>query len=428
MAAHTMFDGRLQIYRRKNSGSWHAAARVGKQRFRRSLKEANVEHARDIAEGWYLELRGMLRDGKLVPKERTFGQAAEAYLRETRVLAATTRSPVYVQILEFKMNAHVLPYFKDKPLSTVNKGMVRQYRVHRDEETIIKTFKKGKNGEPDTAGKPPARSTMLQEIVIIRQVLKYAEDQGWIPYVPNLSTPYMTQPKKGHRAWFSPEEYDQLHKATRKRITEGKRPGWQSRYEDLHDFVLIMANTGLRPDEAWKLEFRDVHIEEDYATKETLLVIDVRGKTGTGYCKSMANAVYPFTQLRGRRIKKLTDAGKSEEQIKALLPRMKVFPEFPRELFNKILEEEHLKFDREGNRRTAYSLRHTYISMRLMEGANIHQIANNCRTSMQMIEEHYAIHIKHRLDASAINVMRPESIREAEKKARESSETSQSGG
>jgi hypothetical protein len=31
--------------------------------------------------------------------------------------------------------------------------------------------------------------------------------------------------------------------------------------------------------------------------------------------------------------------------------------------------------------RTAYSLRHTYICLRLMEGADIYQIAKNCRTS-----------------------------------------------
>ena len=53
-----------------------------------------------------------------------------------------------------------------------------------------------------------------------------------------------------------------------------------------------------------------------------------------------------------------------------------------------------MKFDREGNRRTAYSLRHTYICLRLMEGADIYQIAKNCRTSVEMIEKYYASHIK----------------------------------
>jgi integrase len=55
--------------------------------------------------------------------------------------------------------------------------------------------------------------------------------------------------------------------------------------------------------------------------------------------------------------------------------------------------------------RTAYSLRHTYICLRLMEGADIYQIAKNCRASVEMIEKYYPAH-KTRLDAAAINVMR----------------------
>lgn len=41
-----------------------------------------------------------------------------------------------------------------------------------------------------------------------------------------------------------------------------------------------------------------------------------------------------------------------------------------------------------------------------MEGADIYQIAKNCRTSVEMIEKCYASHIKTRLDAKAINVRR----------------------
>ena len=41
-----------------------------------------------------------------------------------------------------------------------------------------------------------------------------------------------------------------------------------------------------------------------------------------------------------------------------------------------------------------------------MEGADIYQIAKNCRTSVEMIEKYYASHIKHALDAAAINIRR----------------------
>ena len=178
-----------------------------------------------------------------------------------------------------------------------------------------------------------------------------------------------------------------------------------------------MANTGLRPDEANNLEFRDVEIVEDEATDETILLISVRGKRGVGYCKSMTNAVRPFERLRDRLRPAAGDPSADDnsdgvglqEQHKWQKPQPTdlVFPADHKKQFNAILAENDLKFDREGSRRTAYSLRHTYICFRLLEGADIYQIAKNCRTSVEMIEKFYAAHIATTLDASAINVRRP---------------------
>jgi integrase len=213
-----------------------------------------------------------------------------------------------------------------------------------------------------------------------------------LPYLPDLSAPYKASGKISHRAWFSPSEYKQLYEATRERAKNPINPRWRKACEQLHDYVLFMANTGLRPDEASRLEFRDVAIVTDEATSERILEIEVRGKRGVGYCKSMTGAVLPFERLRKR----------NNPQ-----PQDRIFGKTQRELFNTILGELNLKFDRDGNRRTAYSLRHTYICMRLMEGADIYQIAKNCRTSVEMIEKFYASHIKNTLDAAAINVRKP---------------------
>jgi integrase len=202
-----------------------------------------------------------------------------------------------------------------------------------------------------------------------------------------------------HRAWFSPEEYKQLYTATRARAKRPKNPRWRKACENLHDYVLFMANTGLRPDEAARLEFRDVAIVTDEATGERILEIEVRGKRGVGYCKSMNGAVMPFERLRRR----------NRPQ-----PMDRLFGKTQRALLNTILDELQLKVDRDGNRRTSYSLRHTYICMRLMEGADIYQIAKNCRTSVEMIEQFYASHIKNTLDAAAINVRKPKPTKKNE--------------
>jgi hypothetical protein len=133
------------------------------------------------------------------------------------------------------------------------------------------------------------------------------------------------------------------------------RPGWR--------------NTGLRPDEARCLEFRDVTVVEDDATGETILEIEVRGKRGVGYCKSMSGAVRPFERLRERlRPPRGYDEPKNEDgssneapvSTEWRLPTLTdlIFPKWQRELFRTILDEENLRSDREGRPRTAYSLRH----------------------------------------------------------------------
>lgn len=370
MAKHTILGGKVHLYQRENSKCWQCSTYLAGRNRRVSTKETSLAKAKDFAEDWYLELQGKRRAGEIT-NEKTFRDAAKKYLEEYEVLTQGERSPIYVAGNKRRLNNYLIPFFGNLGLSQVMAGKIQEYRVHRQ------TYSK--------VGRPPARNTMHQEIVTLRQVLKTAVRHGWIGYLPDMSTPYMSSGKISHRAWFSPDEYRQLYTATRKRARYPKKSRWKWQSEQLHDYVLFMANTGLRPDEAKRLQYRDVTIVDDEATGETILEIVVRGKRGTGYCKSTSGAVRPFERLVKRNEPSPSDL---------------IFPQTHRELFNNILEEEDLKFDREGNRRTAYSLRHTYICLRLMEGADIYQIAKNCRTSVEMIEKFYAAHIKTSLNTA----------------------------
>jgi integrase len=380
MAKHVVIGGKVNIYKRENSEHWQCAIFMNGKNRRKSTKTDSLEQAKEIAEDWYLELKGKKRAGVLT-SDRTFKQAAEQFRREYEVITEGQRNVTYVKGHWTRLENYLIPFFGNKGLSEITAGVVQEYRIHRHERC------------KEEWGKPPARNTMHQEIVTLRQVLKTAYRHGWLKYLPDLSEPYKTNQKISHRAWFSPEEYKKLYLATRARA---KNPKKKNRYkwvsEQTHDYVLFMVNTGLRPDEAKRLQYQDVKIIKDEATGETILEISVRGKRGTGYCKSMPGAVLPFKRLRTRNNPKKDDL---------------IFPRFSYELFNAILDEEGLKFDREGQRRAPYSLRHTYISMRLMEGADIYQIAKNCRTSVEMIQKYYASHIANTLDAAAINIMRP---------------------
>jgi integrase len=371
--------GRLHLYKRENSRYWQCSTFIGGRNLRLSTKEEGISQAKDVAEEWYLELKGKYKRGDL-KHGKTFDQAAKQFSREFAIITEGQRNAQYVEDHARRLKLHLLPFFGNVILSEINPGLVQEYRIYRREKAV------------EERGKPPARSTMHQEIVVLRQVLKTANRHGWLPYLPDLSEPFRSSGKISHRAWFSPEEYKKLYEATRRRAQTPKRNRYAWECAQLHDYVLFMANTGVRPDEAARLEYRDVSIVHDDASDETILEIEVRGKRGVGYCKSTTGAVVPFRRLKKRNNPEPTD---------------RLFPKTHHILFNNILDEEGLKLDREGNRRTAYSLRHTYICLRLMEGADIYQIAKNCRTSVEMIEKYYASHIKTSLDAAAINIRRP---------------------
>ncbi|MEI9990110.1 MAG: hypothetical protein WDM86_08735 [Rhizomicrobium sp.] len=437
---HTLLDNKVQVYIRPGTPHWQCACSIGGKQRRSTTKEESLARAKDVARDWYLTLLGKykaggLRDGK------TFQEAADRFMDEYETLNRDQRSAIYIKAHRDRLKNHLKPFFGEMVLSEITAGRVQDYRIHRTKtglsrldqfklanwekakaEAIEKAKKKGLPPpviEPlKEDHKPPARSSLHQEIVCLRQVLKFANRHGWLEHLPNLSSPYSASSKISHRAWFSPEEYITLYTKTGKLADEPPSERLRWAYEQLHDFVLFMANTGLRPDEALRLQFRDVEVEKDEATKKTILVITVRGKRGVGYCKSRPNAVEPFRRLeKRRRPTRVPELSKEKSADKANAPKGPVlttpqptdlvFPKTHRDLLRDILIDLELDEDREGNPRTSYSLRHTYISMRLSEGADIYQIAKNCRTSVEMIEKYYASHIKNRLDTAAINVERP---------------------
>lgn len=427
MASHEILGGLVQVYKRGGK-HWQCSASVAGRQRRTTTKEEGLTEAKQFAEDWFLELRGKARAG-LLKTEKSFAEAAEQFLKEYEVITEGQRSPKWVEGHGIRLRLHLLPFFGKLGLSEVTPGKVQDYRVHRMTTPVGGSAPEseqppgdGKKRPPRRRSKAPARSTMHDEIVTLRQVLKTAIRHGWLSHLHDFSPPYRTQGKIAHRPWFSPEEYKQLYTATRQyaHASKGKHYAWNA--EQVHDYVLLMANTGLRPDEAKNLQHRDVTIAKDHATGERILEIEVRGKRGVGYCKSMPSAVLPYERLlkrgkparkgREKRHKDADGVTPVREAPKLPQPTDPVFPGNHIKLFNGVLRRTNLKLDRDNNKRTAYSLRHTYICMRLTEGADIYQIAKNCRTSVEMIQKFYAAHIKNTLDASAINVMRSRATRE----------------
>ena len=406
MERHRILGEKVALFRRSKDSFWYASTSVKGREWRKSTKEQSLSLAKEVATDWYMDLTARAHYGTLKSGKR-FSEVAKLFEIEYEATTLGHRSPKSVKGHKDRIRLHLLPWFGNLVMAEIKASTVQQYRIHRMTKPNDWEEKQKAAGKELFTWKPPARNTMHNEIVTLSMVLKTAKRYGWIEHLPELADPFGRKSKVEHRGWFTPNEYKKLYEATRYNAAHPKNKNVKWYAEQLHDYVLFATNTGLRTDEARLLEFRDVQIVDDPYSGERILEIEVRGKRGVGYCKSMPGAVLPFERLRERLRPVSVNTIEDAEEIKAP-PKLndKLFPNAFIKMFNNLLADHNLKFDRNGKARSAYSLRHSYICFRLLEGADIYQVAKNCRTSVEMIEKFYAAHIKDMIDTSRINVQK----------------------
>ena len=71
-----ILGGKVHIYKRPNSSHWQCSSYFAGKNRRTSTKEDSLSKAKEIAEDWYLQLRGKLRNGE-IKTEKTFREASD---------------------------------------------------------------------------------------------------------------------------------------------------------------------------------------------------------------------------------------------------------------------------------------------------------------------------------------------------------------
>src|SRR5208282_2425727 len=128
---HKILNGNVQLFRRAEDGPWHCAASFGSStQVRKSTKETSLALAKQVAEDWYLDMKGKARAG-LLEKDKTFAEAAEKFSEEYEAVTKGHRSPKWVQGHKDRIRLHLLPYLGSKPLPEISAGVAQEYRAHR---------------------------------------------------------------------------------------------------------------------------------------------------------------------------------------------------------------------------------------------------------------------------------------------------------
>lgn len=151
--------------------------------------------------------------------------------------------------------------------------------------------------------------------------------------------------------------------------------------------VLILGNTGVRVGELRKVRWID--IEEVYDVDgEPRISFTVNGKTGVRNVIGNKGVDTYLERLWNWRKEELGNSPDLTEPILINNKTNKPIGSF-KGSWESLMTGSGLLFDKDGNKRVPYSLRHTYVTMRLREGVNIYQLSNNIGSSVEMIENFY---------------------------------------
>src|SRR5580704_1728445 len=108
---HELMGGRLHLYKRENSRCWQCSTYLGGRNRRKSTGEESLSHAKDVAEDWYLELKGKFRAGVLSRNGKSFREVADQFLREYKAITLGQRHPRYIERHEEVIRLYLSPFF-----------------------------------------------------------------------------------------------------------------------------------------------------------------------------------------------------------------------------------------------------------------------------------------------------------------------------
>jgi integrase len=357
------------LYLKQIGDSLHCYFRLGGKQFRRSTKTMDLAAAKLKALQWHKDAVRKLDAGEDVECV-SFARLKRSYLDQIKGHGKFTYHAPTIE-------RHFLPFFaRFDDVSKIRKGDILDYLKFR-------------NAQGDAA---PTPQTINRENTVLRQMLRHAADRGWLKTVPQIDnqSERLTRRRRRH---FTLEEYRVLYRTARRRVHELDGIPLRTRQREqrqlLLDYILLLANTGLRVDEAKTLIWRNV----DWENKSLLL--EHAGKTkSTRRVLMREGAVAALRRIHQRRTDYLGERRKEfdlKEKIVALSDG-KAIASFKKG-FNELLSACGFLYDSVFEKHALTSLRHTYATFRLTTKsgtrASVRALAKQMGTSEKMIERHY---------------------------------------
>jgi len=370
-------NGEVVLYKRGDSKRWQARFKLKDLKWHRvATKHVNIQFAAETACEAYDRAR-FLYDEKIPITSKRFDSVADIAVDEMeRQLKAGVGKSVYNDYISV-IKKYLKPFFGAKAINTIGYEEIKKYSDWRTVQMK----------------KPPVASTVTTHISAFNRVFDCAVERGWIAaaQVPKMKN----NGEKGvAREAFSLSEYKSLTSFMPKWAQKGHTAKTREMRELLRDYVLILVNTGMRHGTETKdLKWRD--IEWITKNKEQYLQITVTGKVGKRQLIARHNTEDYLIRIQQRQ------SNIAHLEFDTLLKRKLNEDVFKlrsgettanlSQTFNNLMRDSGLDADKDvKQRRSLYSLRHTYAHLALLkERMDVYTLAKQMGTSVKMIEQHY---------------------------------------
>lgn len=373
-------DGSILIFKRPTrnkttTDNWHMRIRlpISTGYFRGSTKESNRSNAERTALNKFDELYARVKGGGNITNfsfARLYEEWSNYWIQtSTQKLEKYKRDKVkLIENFPLKFFTEVM---KDVDVNEIKDIDILEYKMWR------------KKNSYNTSGKKftPSASTINSEISALNLMFDYGTAKGYITKKPNLKREPLPD---NRRPTFTKVEYSDLVKHMRERVKTSPANVSRDRFY-LQNYILILANTGIRVGEARTCCWQDIRTQDYEGEKRLILSID--GKTGRRDVASNKGTETYFKRIYDYRTKELNGAVDKRENVFCHLDGKPIMS-FKRS-FDSLLSSIDLTNDSRGKKRTIYSLRHFFATMRLEEEVSPYLLAQNMGTSLEMLRKFY---------------------------------------
>ena len=231
-----------------------------------------------------------------------------------------------------------------------------------------------------------ASNTIQRYSTDLKQFFSWCIEKGYIQTVPKFPKVKLESNRRPH---FDNADYNKLTRYLREYVKHENQNIVRDRTL-LINYVLILANTGIRVGEARNLKWRDVReIEQNTGSNLPAdVALVVKGKTGAREVVARTPDVKIYLKrILDMRMSELGKAPSGDDYIFCSKDGFAI-GSF-KGAFSTLIKNAGVEFDSHGSRRSLYSLRHTYATFRLQEGVHHFILARNMGTSTEMLEKHY---------------------------------------